>query len=126
MSDLTSKNKDLMRRIYEEMWNRGNPVLAAEIFERPEGVERFVREFLRSFPDLQHRFETCITEGDIAVARFSAQGTHTGPWLGFQPTGKAIRYTGLTWARIANGKILEHHTEWDKAGLIDQLRRSLS
>jgi len=43
-------------------------------------------------------------------------------WLDFEPTGKAIRYTGLTWARIADGKIVEHHTEWDKAGLIEQIR----
>jgi len=122
MSDLLSQNKVLMGRIYEEMWNKGNPALAAELFTQPAGVERFVSEFLRSFPDLKHMLETCIAEGNIAVARFSAHGTHTGQWKGFQPTGKTVRYTGLTWARIANGKILEHHTEWDKAGLIEQIR----
>lgn len=122
MSDLLSQNKALMDRIYDEMWNKSDPARAAELFAQPTGVEHFVREFLRSFPDLQHRLETCIAEGNIAVARFSAHGTHTGQWLGFQPTGKAIRYTGLTWARIVDGKILEHHTEWDKAGLIEQLR----
>lgn len=122
MSELASKNKALMRRIYEELWNKGNPALAAELFAQPAGVERFVSEFLQAFPDLQHTLQTCIAEGTVAVARFKAQGTHTGQWLGFQPTGKAVHYTGLTWARIVDGKILEHHTEWDKAGLIEQLR----
>jgi len=46
MSDLSNKNKALMRRIYEEMWNQGKPALAVEIFAQPEGVERFVRQFL--------------------------------------------------------------------------------
>ena len=64
MSDPTSTNKDLMRRIYEEMWNGAKPSLAAELFAKPEGVERFVSQFLGSFPDLQHRAEGMIAEGD--------------------------------------------------------------
>jgi predicted ester cyclase len=121
MSELVSKNKALMRRIYEEMWNGGNPALAAELFVNPEGVERFVNSFLSSFPDLQHRVEGMIAEGDQVAARFSAQGTHSGLWLGFAPTGRSIHYTGLTLARIEGGKIVEHHTWWDKAGLIEQV-----
>ena len=122
MSDLTSKNKALMRRIYEEMWNAGNPTLAEEIFAQPEGVERFVRQFLLSFPDLQHTVEAIIAEGDQVAVRFSTKGTHSGQWMNFAPTDKSIHYTGLTLARIAEGKIIEHHTWWDKAGLMEQVR----
>jgi predicted ester cyclase len=122
MSNLTSTNKVLMRRIYEEMWNKGEPALAAELFAQSTGVERFVGQFLTSFTDLQHTVEASIAEGDVVVVRFSAQGTHMGQWLDFKPTRKAIHYTGLTWARIVDEKILEHHTEWDKAGLIEQVR----
>jgi len=122
MSDLTSRNKALMRRIYEEMWNRDNPTLAAEIFARPEGVERFVSQFLLSFPDLQHTVEEMIVEGDQVAVRFSARGTHAGQWMDFSPTGKAIHYTGVTLAQIQEGKIIEHHTWWDRASLMEQIR----
>jgi predicted ester cyclase len=44
-----------------------------------------------------------------------------GQWLGFAPTGRAIRYTGVTLARIVDDKIIEHHAWWDKAALIEQL-----
>jgi predicted ester cyclase len=121
MSDLTSNNKTLMRRIYEEMWNQGKPALAAEIFEQPRGVERFVSQFLLSFPDLQHVIEDMIVDGDQVAVRFSAHGTQTGAWMYFTPTGRSIQYTGVTWARIAANKIMEHHTWWDKAGLIEQI-----
>ena len=121
MSDLASKNQDLMRRVYEEMLNGGNPALAAEIFAQPEGVERFVNLFLPSFPDLQHTVEEMIVDGDRVAVRFSANGTHTGAWMHFPPTGKSIHYTGVTWARIVDSKIIEHHTWWDKAGLIEQI-----
>ena len=52
LSETENMNKALARRIYEEMWNQGDPAAAGEIFARPEGVERFVREFLAAFPDL--------------------------------------------------------------------------
>jgi len=120
MSDLTSKNKALMRRIYEEMWNKAQPALAVEIFTQPEGVERFVSQFLTSFPDLQHTVEEMIVDGDRVAVRFTAWGTHTGAWMDFAPTGKSIQYTGVTWAQIVGGRIVEHQTWWDKAGLIEQ------
>ena len=122
MSDLTSRNKALMRRIYEEMWNGGNPAVAVEIFAHPEGVERFVRQFLKSFPDLQHAVEGMIAEGDQIAVHFCARGTHSGQWMDFAPTGKSVQYTGMTLARIAGDKITEHHTWWDKAGLIQQVK----
>ena len=125
MSEAMSKNKALMRRIYEEMWNAGNPSLAVEIFNQPEGVERFVSQFLTSFPDLQHTIEGMIEEGDQVAVQFSARGTHQGPWLQFPPTGRSIQYTGVTVARIENNKIVQHYTWWDKMSLVEQIRESL-
>jgi predicted ester cyclase len=122
MSDLTSKNKALMRRVYEEMWNKGQPALAVEIFTQPAGVERFVSQFLVSFPDLQHIVEEMLAEGDQVAVRFSASGTHTGQWMQFAATGISIHYTGVTIARIAENKIADHHTWWDKASLIEQVQ----
>lgn len=122
MSALVSKNKALMRRIYEEMWNVGNPALAIELFSNPEGVTSFVSQFLSSFPDLRHTVEEMIGEGDQVAVRFSAQGTHSGLWLQFAPTGKSIHYTGVTLARIAGDKIVTHQTWWDKAALIEQVK----
>jgi predicted ester cyclase len=121
MSDVISKNKALMRRIYEDMWNRADPSIAAEIFAQPEGVERFEGQFLLAFPDLQHTIEEMIAEDDHVAVRFSAHGTHTGQWMHSAPTGKSIQYTGVTVARIAGDKIIEHHTWWDKTGLVGQI-----
>jgi len=121
MSD-QSRNIALVQRVYEEMWNLGRPALAGELFEEPEGVEKFVSRFLASFPDLQHTVEGMIEADGFVAVRFSAQGTHSGTWLDFAPSRRIIRYTGITWARITNGRIAKHHTEWDKAGLMDQLK----
>jgi len=121
MSDPTSRNKALARRIYVEMWNKNKPALAAEIFARPEGVENFLRQFLPSFSNLQHTVDEMIAEGDVVATRFTARGIHSGPWMNFPATGRAIQYSGVTWMRIADGKIVEHETWWDKTGLIEQV-----
>ncbi len=123
MSELIDENKALMRRVYEEMWNQAKVEIASQIFDQPAGVERFVSQFLLSFPDLQHTVEDMIADADRAqvAVRFIAKGTHRGPWLGFAPTNRVIKYSGVTWARIVDGRIIEHHTWWDKAGLIEQI-----
>ncbi|HEX9333835.1 MAG TPA: ester cyclase [Anaerolineales bacterium] len=121
MSDSTSKNKVLMQRVYEEMWNQAKASVAIEIFDQPEGVERFVSQFLASLPNLQHTVEEMIAEDDRVAVRFTAQGTHIGQWMDFAPTGISIHYTGVTLARIQEDKIIEHHTWWDKTSLIEQI-----
>ena len=121
MFESMSKNKALMRRIYEEMWNLSDPSIAVEIFERPEGVERFVSQFLRAFPDLQHTIEGMIEEDAHVVVQFSAHGIHKGQWLQYPPTGRSIHYTGVTVAQIEGDKVVKHHTWWDKMGLVEQI-----
>jgi predicted ester cyclase len=87
MLEKTGKNKIVVNRIFAEMWNQGNLTVASEIFAEPEGVEKFVRDFLAAFPDLHHTVEEIIAEGDRVVARFSAHGTHTGQWRQYKATG---------------------------------------
>ena len=123
MSDSSVENKALVRRIYEEMWNAHRPSAARGIFTHPEGVEHAVSEFLAAFPDLIHIVEEMIAEGDRVAVRFTARGTHTRQWKDFAPTGKAVTYTGVTLARLADGLVLEHTTWWDRHGLVEQLGR---
>ncbi len=122
MSEIKDQNKVLVRRIYEDMWNKGDFNVASDIFDQPEGVQRFMREFLHAFPDLQHTVEELIAEGDRVVARFSVQGTHIGQWKDYLPTGNSIHYTGVTIAQIKDGKIIHHHTWWDRMEVIEQIR----
>jgi predicted ester cyclase len=122
MSEVEIKNKVLVARIYEEMWNQRKLSVANEIFAQPESVQRFLGEFLNAFPDLQHKVEELIAEGDRVVARFSAQGTHTGQWKDFAPSGNLIHYSGITLVRIVGNKIVEHHTWWDRLEVIDQIK----
>ncbi len=121
MSNREYRNKALVRRIYDEMWNQGNIAVAREIFSEPEGVERFVQEFLAAFPDLHHTVEDLIAEGNRVVARFTARGSHKGQWKLYSASGNHIHYTGVTVVTINGGKITHHHTWWDTLDVIEQI-----
>ena len=80
-------NKELIRRFYEEVWNRGNTRFALEVFAddyvrhdlRPTGSapggagqSKIAADFRAAFPDLVFRPELLIAEGDYVAARWTA------------------------------------------------------
>jgi predicted ester cyclase len=62
-----------------------------------------------------------IAEGDKVVARITMSGTHTGSFMGVPATGRYVEFTGIYFARISNGKIVEHWGEEDGVSLLTQL-----
>jgi predicted ester cyclase len=62
----------------------------------------------RGFPDARVELVTIIEEGDMASFRLDGSGTHLGPFLGVEPTGKTIRIRGIHHVRIRDGRIVEH------------------
>jgi steroid delta-isomerase-like uncharacterized protein len=130
------ENKELARRMIEEVWNKQN-IAAAELMIAPKyvghdpatpgdisgigGFRRFFNQYTSAFPDQRFTIDDLIAEGDRVVTRWSVEGTHTGPLPGIPPTGKRIRVTGTTISRIENGKIAEDYIHWDALGLMQQL-----
>jgi len=89
------KNKAIIRRVLEEVWNKGNTSLIDEIVATdfvdhtptgdvpgPRGFEQQVRGFRNAFPDLRFTLEDIIAEKDKVVARWTACGTHKGDLMG--------------------------------------------
>ena len=55
------------------------------------------------------------------MTRWSCRGTHKGDFNGIAPTGKQFTVSGVTVARVSNGKIAEGYVNWDALGLMQQL-----
>ena len=76
--------------------------------EKARGREEFkgvLGRVRRAFPDIRYRIEDVIRTGDRLVLRWEARGTHEGEYLGIQPSGRAINYTGITLYELRDGKI---------------------
>lgn len=87
----------------------------------PEGVKQRLAPFLVAFPDLHFTIEEIVAEGDMVVARFMVKGTHQGMWLGIAPTGRRIRITWVSWAKVEGDKIVRSWSLFDGLTMMRQL-----
>jgi predicted ester cyclase len=86
-----------------------------------EAEKEMVQTFHSAFSDFHTTVEDRIVAGDKVVERWSATGTHQGEFLGIPATGNRVSVTGIDISRLAEGKIVEHWTEMDVMGMMQQL-----
>jgi steroid delta-isomerase-like uncharacterized protein len=72
-------------------------------------------------PDITVGIDDLIAEGEMAVKRWTASGTHRGELAGLPPTNKPVRFSGVSIYRFRNGRIVESWYIYDLFGLLQQL-----
>ncbi|MBA3233978.1 MAG: ester cyclase [Propionibacteriales bacterium] len=87
----------------------------------PEGFRQFFSEFRTAFPDLSVEVEhLTATDDDVAIA-YTVSGTHEGPLLGHEPTGKTMSVRGVQIGRFEQGKLVERWGSSDQVSMLSQL-----
>src|SRR2546423_10445892 len=131
------ENKILIRRWFEEVWNKGRPEAIAEMMSEDcvchglsedgqplrgaSGFLPFHTQFREAFPHIQVVVEDAIAEGDKVVARCSVRGKHVGDSLGFKATQKTAEFDGIGIAAIKDGKFVEVWNNFDFMKMYKQL-----
>jgi len=131
----TDKPDSLIRKIFEEGFNRGHLAVADELFSPdhlahnpigsgangPQGFKLLILMFRNAFPDLHCTVEDEISQGNKVAAHWVMYGTQRGPFMGNQPTGRQVEIQGIVFARTENGRIVEDWTLVDQMGILQQL-----
>ena len=122
------QNEELSRRGFD-MFNTGDTSAAAEITAAdavghdpaqpeeqhgPDGFTQVVQMYRGMFPDLTLTVEEQFSDGDYVCTRWSSAGTHSD-------SGKHVDVTGISIAKVQDGKIVESWNQWDNAGMMQQL-----
>jgi steroid delta-isomerase-like uncharacterized protein len=130
------QNKGLVRRFYEEVWDRGNSDFVYEVFADdyvrhdlrptvalpgPEGQKKIADDFRAAFPDLRVTVELIVGEGDYVVGRWTASGTHLGSWGTLGATGREATFSAVNIFRFEDGKVVEIWNHRDDLGLAQQV-----
>jgi steroid delta-isomerase-like uncharacterized protein len=131
----TEENKALALR-FGQVWGRGDVSLLDQLaapnirvsyplMPAPtEGIAPF-KEVLKmvhsAFPDLEIEIGEPVAEGDRVAVSWTMRGTHNGDMMGLSPTGKRVGWSGITFYRIENGKVVDERGEEDALGLLRQL-----
>ena len=127
-------NLALVRRVVEAIWNRGQLDLADVLFATdyinhaglipdfvrgPEAIKISVAFYRTAFPNLQITIDALTAKRDAVLLRWTAHSSAV-------PAGRAADttpgpLTGIIVSRCAGGRIVESWTQWDQAGVIEQL-----
>ena len=133
-----SDNVTLIRRWFEEVWNKGRAEAIDEMFDEegiahgladetgaplrgPANFRTFHQKFREAFPDVEVVVDDAISEGDKVAARCTVRGRHRGDTLGFKATDSPVEFDGICIVRIANGKIVEAWNNFDFMSMFQQL-----
>ncbi|MEU2074083.1 ester cyclase [Streptomyces sp. NPDC013489] len=86
-----------------------------------DAVRREVEMWRGGF-DFAFTVDDQIAEGDRVCSRWTWRGSHTGDFMGLQPTGMDVSMTGTVIHRFRDdGKIVEGWWQYDLLGLMGQL-----
>ncbi|WP_231587900.1 ester cyclase [Halostagnicola sp. A56] len=94
------QNKELVRRIPEEVLGEGNLDLLDELYGEDAvehnamgthhgqtAIRASFEAFLTAFPDISQTVEDVVAEDDTVAIHITSQGTHEGELAGIKPTG---------------------------------------
>jgi steroid delta-isomerase-like uncharacterized protein len=131
----TKDNKAIAHR-FGQVWAAGglhivdelaapDLVVSYPIYPQPirgaEAFKAFLTEFIAGLPDVTVTVDDTIAEGDKVALRWTLRGTHKGPLFGFPPTGRPVQISGITFYRIADGKVVEETGIGNTLGLMQQI-----
>jgi predicted ester cyclase len=128
--------RDLGRRWFEEVWNKGRRDAIAEMLlpdavlheagvdsVGPEGFYPLFDRLSAAFSEIHVVVDDIMADGDKICVRWSFSGKHTGGGLGFAASGVVVHTTGITIMRVADGMLIEGWQNWDMLGLIQQIQK---
>lgn len=131
------ENIDLVKRWFHEVWNEGKIETIHELMS-PDGVATgqgdldsvlrgpaefaaFAKGFQAAFSKMEMRADDIFGVDDKVVIRWSATMVHSGDAFGVQATGKQVRISGISVARISKGKVVEGWDNWSQLALLQQI-----
>lgn len=134
-ADQRKANKDVYRRVVDEVVNQGNFDVVDEVFDPSyvdhgappglppglEGVKAVFGMFRTGFSDVQFTIDDMVAQDDIVATLVHGEGTNDGPFMGMPPSGKHARWRSVGFFRVRDGKIIEHWGIPDLLGLLIQL-----
>ena len=128
-------NKAVYRRMVEEIVNQGKFEVVQEIFH-PDyvdhvappgttpglaGVEEIFTMFRTGFPDVKFHIDQMVGEGNYVATLVHGEGTQTGQFIQFPPSGKHAVWRSVGFFRVEDGLIREHWGIPDLLGLLIQI-----
>jgi predicted ester cyclase len=86
-----------------------------------EEFEEMTRGIVGGFSNGRHIIESQVAEGDRVATRLTWTALHTGEFNGLPASNRPVRVCGDAFDRIEDGKVVEHHAQFDVMGMMVQI-----
>lgn len=114
------RNKAMMLRWYDELWNNGNEAIIDELMHPqgrafglgpepvigPEGFKQFYRNFIVGYRDIHVSIDKNLTDGDYVISLCSVTAVH-------RATGRPVSFSGTSVSQVEDGKITSAWNHFD-------------
>jgi steroid delta-isomerase-like uncharacterized protein len=132
----SQENINLVKRFFEEIYNKGNFNLMDELLSsnvtiydqalpnHREGLREYKNsqnQYKQAFPNRKGKIEDVFASDDKVAVRWSLQATHKGDLKDLSATNKDFKVTGISLYSVKSGKITEIFHQWDRLGLLEQI-----
>jgi predicted ester cyclase len=126
-------DRRVVERLYEELWNgigSAEELVAADcithapgppLLHGPDGMAAFIDVWRTAFPDGVMKLDAVHSADDRVATRFRFEGTHSGPLVVIEPSGKRATVGGMAISRVVEGRIASHWCEIDRAAVMQQI-----
>ncbi|MEO8288844.1 MAG: ester cyclase [Chloroflexota bacterium] len=124
MEDRSQEHREMMTRLFEEVWSKGNADAADEFYapgDHLEGLKHVARSLYAAFPDYHVTINDMVVEGNKIAVYWTGRGTHQGEWQGIAATGRQISVEGIDIEYVSEGKIVSEEGVIDMSGMMRQL-----
>ena len=132
---MPTEPRDVIRRFYDEIWNRGDLAVADEIVAEDVvdhnpppglpsgrvGAKLLFAAFHAGFPDLHVTVGDVFGDGDRVAARGMLAGTHRGAFMGMPATDRSVDIAWIDLFRVHDGRIAEVWHLEDVPAMLTQL-----
>jgi predicted SnoaL-like aldol condensation-catalyzing enzyme len=131
---MTDAPSTIVHKWFQEVWNNGREDVIGELMadqaiahgitdaindRGPEGFRRFYQKFRTDFSDIYVATDKIMRDEDLEVAHCHVTATHA-------ESGTPVSFSGMTMARIVDGKIIEAWNYFDFLGMYQQLGMELA
>ena len=128
-----SDNKEVVRRMFDELINQGNLAVIDELFDPGfesatqqgtmdlAGFRAFVEGWRGAFPDITCEVADLIAEGDNVAWSVRATGTQSGEFMGIPATGRSVDFGSLNIGTFRDGRAYRHRVLMDIGTMLEQL-----
>ncbi len=134
--EIEAKNKALMLRFYEEVWDQGNVAVVDEVFapiylahdssagapgvaESAEEQKKIAEGIRSLLSEYSFTPEYLVAEGDKVVAQWTIKGKPRG-WINLISTDR-VEVSGANIFRFADGKVVETWNHRNDLGVQKQI-----